>query len=215
MHCNKILLKKMEDWVTSKVPKGYKAVWIDASKEGSVKLDCAGYDAYEEAQSNVLKHICIKNNISYEIYSMPATISDYDRLQEYAKFINWKSQNYNTILFSKILKEQLYFGEYKKYGKDSLDFYPFSDLNKSRVDSLLNYINTNENISSFPINSLLEWLYYQDIQFKIVSSNTSPTKHQRWGTYSLEQKAIIAKYYALIKERDHKINLNKNFNYEF
>ncbi len=141
--------------------------------------------------------------------------SDQDRVKEYSKFIEWKSENYNTILFSKLLKEQLHLGEYKKYSCDNLDFFPFGNLTKSQIDALSAYLDTGEDIASVPIFSLLEWLYLQDVQFKIISSNENPTKNVRWATYSLEQKSLIAKYYSLIKSRSHKINMNNSFNYEF
>lgn len=211
MISNKYLYFHLESWVLSKVPKGYKASWVDFDKSDFPKLDCKYYDAYEEGQSFVLRNICENNNVSYEIYFMKPYLTDQERLQEYIKFIEWKSKNYNTILFSKNLKEQLYFGEYKKYSKDILDFYPFSDINQSQIDAMINYLKTKEDIVSFPINSLLEWLYKQDTQFKIISSLENPTKNIRWGTYNLEQRAIVAKFFALIKERSHKINKDNSF----
>jgi hypothetical protein len=212
MISNKYLYSHLESWVLSKIPNGYRASWIDVSKLEGPKLDCKYYDAYEEDQSFILKNICENNNISYEIYIMKSFVSDHERIQELIKFLDWKSKNYSTILFSKNLKEQLYFGEYKKYGKDILDFYPFAEINKSQLDALVNYLKIGEDIISLPINSLLEWMYKQDLQFKIISSEDNPTKNIRWATYNLEQRSIIAKFYALVKERKHKIIRDNYFN---
>ncbi len=205
MSSSRFLYSNLESWFLSKVPSAFKAVWINI-KITNNKLDCKYYDAYEENQSSILQKICEKNNVPYEIYHMDPFQTDEERIQEYIKFLDWKSKNYNTILFSKNLKEQLYFGEYKKYGKDILDFYPFAEITKSQLDALLNFINTEEDIASVPITSLLEWLYKQDVQFKIISSNENPTKNIRWATYNLEQRSVVAKFFALIKERNHKTN---------
>lgn len=212
MISNKYLYSELESWILNKIPKGFKASWIDFDQSDS-KLECKYYDAYEDSQSHILKHVCEINNVAHQIYKMKPFITDCERLQEYIKFIEWKSNNYNTILFSKNLKEQLYFGEYKKYSKDILDFYPFAEINKSQVDAILNYLKNGEDIISYPINSLLEWLYVQDIQFKIISSEENPTKNIRWATYNLEQRSAVAKFFALIKERKHKINKDNYFNY--
>lgn len=213
MHSNKILLSKLESWIKDKMCKNYTAVWIDICNRDNILLDKKYYDSYEVSQSYILKYICETNSIPFEIYKMNSYHSDSDRISEYSKFLLWKSENYNTILFSKILKEQIYFGEYKRYGKDELDFFPFANLNQSQIDSLISYIESEEDIISVPIQSKLEWLYHQDVQFKIISSNENPTKHIRWGTYSLEQKSLIAKYYALIKDRKHKISKDKYFEF--
>lgn len=214
MTSNRQLLYKLEQWMLNRIPPKYKVAWSDINVSSLPGLECKFFDAYQSTQSDILKEICKKNHIPFVIYDMNSFNSDQGRLKEYSNFINWKSENYDTILFSKLLKEQIYFGEFKKYSCDNLDFFPFADLTKSQVDSLLVYLQTGEDVISPSVNSLLEWLYHQDIQFKIISSNTDPTKNVRWATYSLEQKSIIAKYYSLIKLRDHKISKDNIFKYE-
>jgi hypothetical protein len=215
MISNRQLLSALEKWISAHVPEKYRAVWVDINPDTFPKLDCKYYDSYGSTQSIILKNICVKNNIPYYIHSMNSFNSDQDRLKEYSKFIDWKSENYDTVLFSKLLKEQVYFGEFKKYSCDNLDFFPFGDLTKSQLDALHSYIETGQDIVSVMSSSFLEWLYLQDIHFNIISSSESPTKNIRWATYSLEQKSLVAKYYSLIRSRSHKINKNNIFNYEF
>lgn len=211
MNSNKIIFHNLETWIKNKVPNGYKAAWIDVSKSDKPILENKYFNFYEESQSKILKYICENNNISFEIYEMNEYSSDQERLWQYSKFLSWKSENYKTVLFSKILKENFYFGEHKRYGKDELDFFPFANMTQSQIDSLYHFIETKEDVLSFPIKSKLEWLYNQDIQFKIISSEQSPTKNIMWGTYNLDQRAVVAKYYALVRDRQHKISKNKYF----
>jgi hypothetical protein len=211
---NRQALIRLEKWILSQVPANYKAAWVNIDETSDIKLDCKLIDAYQKNQSIALKQICLKNNIPFITYTASPSLSDKDRLSEYSKFLIWKSENYNTILFSKLLKEHLYFGEYKKYSLDNLDYYPFINFTQSQVDSIVELLLSGTDVVSHPVNSMLEWLYMQDVQFKVISSSDSPTKHSRWGTYSLEQKSVIAKYFALARSREHKIkNLNTfNFN---
>lgn len=211
MHSNKIILHNLEIWIKNKVPNEYKAAWIDISKSDKPILENKYFNFYEESQSKILKYICENNNIPFEIYEMNEYSSDQERLCQYSKFLSWKSENYKTVLFSKILKENFYFGEYKRYGKDELDFFPFANMTQSQIDSLDHFIETKEDILSFPIKSKLEWLYNQDTKFKIIASEQSPTKNIMWGTYNLEQRAVVAKYYALVRDRQHKISNDKYF----
>ena len=119
--------------------------------------------------------------------------------------------NFNTILIGKILKEQIYFGEYKKYYFDVLDISPFGDMSESQLKNLVHFIHTNEDLRNSSQLSKLEWLHQQDLLYKIISSEADPTKHAVWGIYSLEQKSLIAKYYALFKNRYHKIQRENIF----
>lgn len=203
-------LSKLESWIRGINPNNIKFVWIDFSYSNDFKSDQL-YDIYGRNQSFVLKSICDKYNIPYHVYSASLNSSDQERLLEFSKFMQWKSENFNTILIGKILKEQIYFGEYKKYYFDVLDISPFGDMTESQLKNLVHFIHTNEDLRNSSQLSKLEWLYQQDLLYNIISSESDPTKHSVWGIYSLEQKSLIAKYYALFKNRHHKIQRKNIF----
>lgn len=203
------LLNNLETWFKSKHVKNFSFAWVDLHKAPESKL----LNLSQEKQSYILKYICEKSNFNYYIYCVDYTENDEQRLIDYSDFLKWKSKNINTILLSKILKEQLYFGEYKKYYFDELDLMPFANLTDSQVFGLLDFINSGNKINSYPVSSKLEWLYNQEQKYKIISSNQDPAKSIRWGTFSREERELIARYYSLFRDRKHKIE-KQNIFYE-
>ena len=197
------IFNELESYIKNNIPNNFTIVWVDYHESNS--LNQLHYDIRQEKQSLILKKICVKNNLNYYIYNANLELQDKERLQQYCNFLKWKSENYNTILCSKILKEQLYFGEYKKYSFDQLDLFPFKDLTDSQLSGIIESVLYDNNIVSIQVKSKLEWLYNQEQRFNIIFSNQDPTKHMMWGTYSKEEKELIAKYYALVRERQHKI----------
>jgi len=211
MISNRILLSGLEDWIKKNNPNKTKLVWVNYAQEPIFNNIC---DLNGAGQSFILKYICEKSNIPYEIYLANHHENDKDRLLEFSNFISWKSDNYNTILIGKVLKEQLHFGEYKKYYFDILDILPFGQINQSQIDNLVHYIKTEEDLHRVSEYSRLEWLYHEDVNYGIISSDKDPAKHFKWGTYSLEQRSLIAKFYAATKNRNYKIKIINIFNHE-
>lgn len=197
------IFNELELNIKNNNPNNFKIVWIDYI--GGDSVISKYYDARQEKQSLILETICIKNNLKYHIYNSNIYLNDKERLEQYYNFLKWKSENYDTILCSKVLKEQLYFGEYKKYSFDQLDLFPFKDLTDSQLSGIIENVLRENNIVSLPVKSKLEWLYNQDQRFNIIFSNQDPTKNIMWGTYSIEEKELIANYYALVRSRQHKI----------
>lgn len=214
MLSNRQIFNNLEQWLISKLPHEFRYVWIDYEGYENLNYEKDLFDKYQSLQSFILEKICIKNNLPYEICTTPYPSSEEEKYKLYSKFFDWKSKNCKTLLVSKTLKEQFHFGEYQKYFFDDLDLLPFVSFTQSKVDNLYNYIVNNEELISVPINSKLEWLYNQDVLFKIVSSSQDPTKNPMWGSYSIDKKELIAKFYALYKARQHKIEKDNIFKYE-
>ena len=99
-----------------------------------------------------------------------------------------------------------------QYYFDILDIFPFGEITQSQIDNLIHFIETDEDLVRVSVYSKLEWLYHEDKMYKIIFSENDPTKHPRWGIYSLEQRSWIARFYAIVKNRMHKIENNNIFN---
>jgi hypothetical protein len=46
----------------------------------------------------------------------------------------------------------------------------------------------------------LEWIEMQDINYKVITGETDPSKNPRWLGYTADQRELVAKAYSLYLE---------------
>ena len=72
-----------------------------------------------------------------------------------------------------------------------------SDIKEMSKIIDFDYIPNNDNYPENLTGEQLEWAEIQDINYKIITGETDPSKNPRWLGYTTDQRELIAKVYSL------------------
>lgn len=160
------------------------------------------------------------------IYYTP-NISLKNELEKYSK-ISYIAETTNSLMLSNITRDDYLF--VRNYPKmNPWDIMPFADLSMAMVNRLFDevvIIKTRETSAFCKVapksNLEIEWLYSANEKSRtmpgsassvglgpsIIESESDPTKHPKWYTYTTQQKALIAKVHQTEKLTRYKQNYN-------
>ena len=124
------------------------------------------------------------------------------------------AESSNSLVLSNITRNDYLFT--RNYPRlNCWDLMSFADLSMTQLNDFFDKlvpvkseeINAIVDIAPKP-NLEMEWLFEVNERTKIIESESDPTKHPKWYTYTIQQKALIAKVHQIEKATRFKINSN-------
>lgn len=136
----------------------------------------------------------ITHGLTFELFSYEKN----DSRLKFAKLADRADQE-NAVIISDLSKNELFFGEYIKYGLLDGDIFIFSNLLESDIIKLACFL---QNKEIYPKISSSEWAYIQHIKYNIFEKEPNLSKY--WLIYTLNQQQVLAKYYNMMIKNYHK-----------